>query len=127
MGRCFSWGKYGWETFDICMGKWKPGNHCFSKSYVSSVNPAYSCCVFLLTCISAYAPPPTVTGMYSIHPIANGTYINGTHFIINFLCKGCILTDGSTFAASDTDGYLGFALSSTFQSQSNSRKHHLTP
>jgi len=75
---------------------------------------------FYLTCVRAYSPPPTVTGTYSIQSIANGTYVNETHFTLTFLCKGCILDDGSTFAATDTDGYLGWAMSSMSLSSNTS-------
>ncbi|KAH8601107.1 hypothetical protein B0O99DRAFT_589187 [Bisporella sp. PMI_857] len=62
---------------------------------------------------TAYSPPPRVTGAYSINPVLNGTYVNETHFALTFQCKGCILKDGTTFAAGDTNTYLGWALSST--------------
>ena len=114
MGRCFARRWYDWEAFDLRMGEWKSSDYLVPKGLVSHLRFNYRLLNSHLTCISAYSPPPTVTGAYSIHPVANGTYVNGTHFTLTFLCKGCILTDGSTFAASDTDGYLGWALSSMF-------------
>lgn len=44
-------------------------------------------------------------------PIANGTYTNSTHFTYTFLCKNCILADGTTFKATDATAMLGFAYS----------------
>jgi len=44
-------------------------------------------------------------------PIANGTYTNATHFTYTFLCKGCILSDGTTFKATDTSARIGWAYS----------------
>lgn len=62
---------------------------------------------------SAYAAPPEATGSYTLTPIANGTYVNSTHFSLTFLCKGCIATDGSTFLSNATQAVLGWAMSST--------------
>ncbi|KAF4611324.1 hypothetical protein G7Y89_g15689 [Cudoniella acicularis] len=44
-------------------------------------------------------------------PIASGTYVNATHYSYTFLCKACILADGTTFKASDATDTLGFAFS----------------
>lgn len=111
MGRSLAWRQHGWETSDFCLAKWKFGHNFIPESHVSCSN-SNSIYYFLLTYLRAYAPPPAATGDYSIQPITNGTYINGTHFIATFLCKGCILEDGTTFSSSDTSGYLGWALSS---------------
>jgi hypothetical protein len=46
-----------------------------------------------------------------MHPIANGTFINSTHYSYTFLCKSCILTDGTTFASTDNSTVLGWAYS----------------
>lgn len=43
-------------------------------------------------------------------PIAKGTYVNSTHYSYTFLCEGCLLTDGTTFATNTTSGVLGCAL-----------------
>jgi len=56
--------------------------------------------------------PPEVTGTFSLVPIANGTYTNTTHWSLTFLCKACILTDGTTFARASATDVLGWAYSS---------------
>jgi len=35
-------------------------------------------------------------------PIAKGTYVNSTHYPYTFLCEGCLLIDGTTFATNTT-------------------------
>ncbi|KAH6887500.1 hypothetical protein B0T10DRAFT_71755 [Thelonectria olida] len=45
--------------------------------------------------------------------IEDGTSVNSTAFTYTFLCEGCIKTDDTTFAASDTSAALGWALSKT--------------
>jgi len=44
-------------------------------------------------------------------PIASGTYTNATHYTYTFLCRGCILGNGTTFEATDATAVLGFAYS----------------
>ncbi|KAH9209434.1 hypothetical protein DL95DRAFT_413893 [Leptodontidium sp. 2 PMI_412] len=56
--------------------------------------------------------PPEVTGTFSLIPIANGTYTNTTHWSLTFLCKACILTDGTTFARAAATDMLGWAYNS---------------
>ncbi|TVY68649.1 Cellobiose dehydrogenase [Lachnellula suecica] len=58
-----------------------------------------------------YGSPPVVTGTYSMIPIANGTYVNSTHYTYTFLCRGCILADGTTFTATSANAVLGYAYS----------------
>ncbi|CZR55033.1 uncharacterized protein PAC_04919 [Phialocephala subalpina] len=54
--------------------------------------------------------PPEATGPgYTITPIDAGTYTNATHWSLTFLCKGCILTDGTTFASNASTDVLGWA------------------
>ncbi|PVH99549.1 iron reductase domain protein [Periconia macrospinosa] len=56
------------------------------------------------------SPPLFTTPTTQFHPIANGTYTNATHWTYTFLCTGCILSDGTTFAAADTTPSFGYAL-----------------
>lgn len=62
---------------------------------------------------SAYANPAVYDATeVSALPIANGTYVNSTHFSFTFLCEGCIVGGSTTFAASDVNPVLGWALAS---------------
>lgn len=62
----------------------------------------------------AYANPPVYDATaVSALPIANGTFVNSTHFSYTFLCKGCIVGGDTTFANTDTNPVLGWALSSS--------------
>jgi hypothetical protein len=61
--------------------------------------------------------PPVVTGTFAQIPIANGTYVNSTHWAYTFLCSKCIQTDKSTFHASDVAPSIGFALSADAPAQ----------
>lgn len=62
----------------------------------------------------AYANPPVYDATtVSALPIANGTFVNSTHFSYTFLCKGCIVGGTTTFTANDTNPVLGWALSSS--------------
>jgi hypothetical protein len=67
--------------------------------------------VVLIQFYSTYGSPAVTTGAFSMIPISSGTYTNATHFTYTFLCKGCILSDGTTFKATDTSATLGFAYS----------------
>ncbi|KAE8451363.1 hypothetical protein EG329_003992 [Mollisiaceae sp. DMI_Dod_QoI] len=60
---------------------------------------------------TAFRSPPEATGAYTMTPIDAGTYVNATNWSYTFLCKGCVLADGTTFAASDASGTLGWAFS----------------
>ncbi|KUJ08885.1 CBD9-like protein [Mollisia scopiformis] len=53
--------------------------------------------------------PPEANGSYTMTPIAAGTYTNATHWSYAFLCKGCILADGTTFASNASTDVLGWA------------------
>jgi cellobiose dehydrogenase (acceptor) len=46
-------------------------------------------------------------------PIANGTFVNSTHFSYTFLCQGCIVGGETTFKPTDDPPVLGWALSSS--------------
>ncbi|KAF1977293.1 CBD9-like protein [Bimuria novae-zelandiae CBS 107.79] len=59
-----------------------------------------------------YGSPLIATGTFTQTLIANGTYINSTHWTYTFLCSKCIQTDGTTFAASANTTVLGYALNS---------------
>ncbi|OCL14594.1 iron reductase domain protein [Glonium stellatum] len=74
---------------------------------------------------TSYANPPEATGAFSMTPIAKGTYINSTHFSYTFLCKACILADGTTFTANATSGVLGWALSTAAPSTKSSHSSAL--
>jgi hypothetical protein len=59
--------------------------------------------------LSKYGPPAVATGPFTQSPIANGTYVNSTHWTYTFLCSRCILSDGTTFAANDSVAVIGWA------------------
>ncbi|KAF1352641.1 FAD/NAD(P)-binding domain-containing protein [Lizonia empirigonia] len=62
----------------------------------------------------AYANPPVYDATtVSALPIANGTFVNSTHFSYTFLCKGCIVGGTTTFTKTDENPVLGWALSSS--------------
>ncbi|KAF1976444.1 GMC oxidoreductase [Bimuria novae-zelandiae CBS 107.79] len=62
---------------------------------------------------SAYANPAVydATEVKAL-PIANGTFVNSTHFSYTFLCEGCIVGGTTTFTPTDTNPVIGWALSS---------------
>ncbi|KAH7396759.1 hypothetical protein DE146DRAFT_49814 [Phaeosphaeria sp. MPI-PUGE-AT-0046c] len=66
---------------------------------------------------ASHASPAVATGSFSQTPIANGTYVNSTHWTYTFLCSNCIQTDGTTFKATDTAPSIGFALNPSAPSQ----------
>lgn len=57
-----------------------------------------------------YGSPAVATGTFTMTPIADGTYVNATHWSYTFLCSGCILADGTTFTGKETSAGLGFAI-----------------
>ena len=62
----------------------------------------------------AYANPAVYDATtVSALPIANGTFVNSTHFSYTFLCKGCIVGGTTTFTKTDETPVLGWALSSS--------------
>ncbi|XMA18370.1 hypothetical protein WAI453_011161 [Rhynchosporium graminicola] len=63
--------------------------------------------------IARYGSPPEVTGAFTLLPIANGTYTNSTHWSLTFLCKACLLTDGTTISRTAATDMLGWAYSSS--------------
>ncbi|OAL53639.1 CBD9-like protein [Pyrenochaeta sp. DS3sAY3a] len=64
-----------------------------------------------------YGSPAVATGTFTQTPIANGTYVNSTHWTYTFLCSKCIQTDGTTFKATDTAPSIGFALNAAAPTQ----------
>ena len=63
---------------------------------------------------SAYANPAVYDATkVSALPIANGTFVNSTHFSFTFLCEGCIVGGTTTFESTDVNPVLGWALSSS--------------
>jgi hypothetical protein len=57
------------------------------------------------------------TGTFSQTPIANGTYVNSTHWTYTFLCSNCIQADGTTFKTTDTMPSIGYVLNPTAPTQ----------
>lgn len=66
---------------------------------------------------SQYGSPPVATGAFTQRPIANGTYVNSTHWVYTFLCSNCIQTDKTTFAPTDNTTSIGYAVSASAPSQ----------
>ncbi|KAI4908405.1 hypothetical protein J4E90_009030 [Alternaria incomplexa] len=64
-----------------------------------------------------YASPAVATGAFTQTTIANGTYVNSTHWTYTFLCSKCIQTDSTTFKPTDTAPSLGFAFNPTAPAQ----------
>ena len=63
---------------------------------------------------TAYATPAVYSATnVTASPIANGTFINSTHFSYTFLCSGCILGNSTTFNSDATNSELGYAVSAT--------------
>lgn len=63
---------------------------------------------------SSYANPSVYTATtVNALPIANGTFVNSTHFSYTFLCSGCIVGGDTTFAATDETPVIGYAVSSS--------------
>jgi hypothetical protein len=50
-------------------------------------------------------------------PIANGTYVNSTHWTYTFTCSKCIQSDGTTFQAGDPAPIIGWAYNAKSPSQ----------
>jgi hypothetical protein len=70
-----------------------------------------------LTPLSNYGSPAVASGTFSQSPIANGTYVNSTHWTYTFLCSNCIQTDGTTFKATDSAPSIGYVLNPTAPTQ----------
>lgn len=66
---------------------------------------------------SNYGSPAVATGTFSQIPIANGTYVNSTHWTYTFLCSKCIQSDGTTFKTTDTAPSLGYVLNANAPAQ----------
>ncbi|CAO2655564.1 Nn.00g043670.m01.CDS01 [Neocucurbitaria sp. VM-36] len=64
-----------------------------------------------------YGSPAVATGTFTQTPIANGTYVNSTHWTYTFLCQKCIQTDGTTFKMTDTTANIGYAVNANAPSQ----------
>ncbi|KAF1957135.1 CBD9-like protein [Byssothecium circinans] len=64
-----------------------------------------------------YGSPAVATGTFTQSPIANGTYTNTTHWTYTFLCRSCVLTDGTTFLPTDTKPSLGYAVNAAAPAQ----------
>ncbi|KAH9864253.1 hypothetical protein J1614_010187 [Plenodomus biglobosus] len=59
---------------------------------------------------AAYSSPAVPAGPFTQATIANGAYVNSTHWTCTFLCLNCIRNDGTTFKNSDTKAFIGYAL-----------------
>jgi hypothetical protein len=66
---------------------------------------------------SKYGSPTVANGTFSQTPIANGTYVNSTHWTYTFLCSKCIQTDGTTFKTTDTAPSIGYVQNPTGPTQ----------
>ncbi|KAH8725115.1 hypothetical protein GQ44DRAFT_798672 [Phaeosphaeriaceae sp. PMI808] len=64
-----------------------------------------------------YGSPAVTTGTFSQIPIANGTYVNSTHWTKTFLCSKCIQTDGTTFKMTDTAPSIGLVMNTNAPAQ----------
>ncbi|KAJ4371408.1 hypothetical protein N0V83_004625 [Neocucurbitaria cava] len=64
-----------------------------------------------------YGSPAVTTGTFSQSPIANGTYVNSTHWTYTFLCQKCIQSDGTTFKTTDQTANIGYAVNANAPSQ----------
>jgi hypothetical protein len=67
--------------------------------------------------LRTYGSPAVATGTFAQIPIANGTYVNSTHWTYTFLCSKCIQTDGTTFKTADAAPSIGFALNPSSPTQ----------
>ncbi|KAI7778212.1 hypothetical protein LA080_002477 [Diaporthe eres] len=60
----------------------------------------------------AYANPAVYDATeVTAKPIADGTFVNSTHFSFTFLCEGCIVGGTTSFKATDETPVFGWALS----------------
>ncbi|CBY00399.1 hypothetical protein IAQ61_011331 [Plenodomus lingam] len=59
---------------------------------------------------ATHSSPAVTTGTFAQGAIANGTYVNSTHWTYTFLCSNCIQNDGTTFINSDTAPFIRYAL-----------------
>lgn len=60
----------------------------------------------------AYANPAVYDASeVTAKPIADGTFVNSTHFSFTFLCEGCIVGGTTSFKATDETPVFGWALS----------------
>jgi len=60
---------------------------------------------------SGYTTPPVYTGNATTTPIANGTFVNSTHFSYTFVCNGCITGDDDSFPSTVKGDAFGWAFS----------------
>ncbi|KAI4843507.1 FAD/NAD(P)-binding domain-containing protein [Aureobasidium sp. EXF-8845] len=60
---------------------------------------------------SGYTTPPVYTGNVTTTPIANGTFVNSTHFSYTFVCNGCITGDEDSFPSTVKGNAFGWAFS----------------
>jgi cellobiose dehydrogenase (acceptor) len=60
---------------------------------------------------SGYTTPPVYTGNATTTPIANGTFVNSTHFSYTFVCNGCITGDEDSFPNTVKGNAFGWAFS----------------
>ncbi|KAH0255576.1 FAD/NAD(P)-binding domain-containing protein, partial [Aureobasidium melanogenum] len=61
---------------------------------------------------TGYTTPPVYTGNVTTTPIANGTFVNSTHFSYTFVCNGCITGESDSFPNTVKGNAFGWAYSS---------------
>jgi len=64
--------------------------------------------------------PPVYSGSAKMVVIPQGTYHNGTHWSITFLCRGCITGSSLSFNAGATSARLGWGMSTSSVSNAGS-------
>ncbi|THX45777.1 FAD/NAD(P)-binding domain-containing protein [Aureobasidium pullulans] len=60
---------------------------------------------------TGYTTPPVYTGNATTTPIANGTFVNSTHFAYTFVCNGCITGEDDSFPNTVSGNAFGWAFS----------------
>ncbi|KAH0341203.1 FAD/NAD(P)-binding domain-containing protein, partial [Aureobasidium melanogenum] len=94
----------GWAGLDLSA---QMANHILvvawpdGKEVMSSVREA-----------TGYTTPPVYTGNVTTTPIANGTFVNSTHFSYTFVCNGCITGESDSFPNTVKGNAFGWAYSS---------------
>lgn len=75
----------------------------------------------------SYANPSVYTNTtVAALPIANGTFVNSTHFSYTFVCEGCIVGGTTSFTADTEAPVLGYAVSTTSPDTVSSASSALT-
>jgi len=72
---------------------------------------------------TGYTAPPEYSGSASTQTIANGTFVNSTHFSYTYLCSGCATNSSSL---TNNIGAFGWALSTTALADASTTSATLT-